>query len=70
MKTSENVLFEMQFKEKPCYVLEIFIFFIFQISLSVTKVVTSWKVLEHDEEYIFEYIYWIENHLFMKQTAS
>ena len=33
---------------------------------STSKVVTSWCVLAHEVEYIFEFIFWIVNHLIMK----
>ena len=41
-------------------------FFIFETIPSTYKVVTSGLVSTHNVEYIFEYILWVGNHLFMK----
>ena len=42
------------------------IFFIFKADPSTSKIVTSSWALAHKEEYLFEYIFWISNHLNIK----
>ena len=41
-------------------------FLLFSTITSTSKVVTSWWVLMQEVQYVFEHIFWIVNHLFMK----
>ena len=42
-------------------------FFIFSANPPTSEIVTSWWALVHKEEDLFEYIFWISNHLDIKR---